>query len=350
MEAYLVIMAGGIGSRFWPLSEKSLPKQFLDILRTNNSLIQNAFYRHLKIFDKEKVFVVTNQIYKDIVKEHLKEIKEENILCEPMRKNTAPCIAFAYKTIEKMDNEDAVMVVVPSDHYIENEILYLETLKKGIKFVKENDCLLTIGIEPTRPETRYGYIQIDLNNKQENVNFLKVKTFIEKPKRELAELFVKSNEFLWNSGIFLWKVRLIKEAYKKYAPEIFYLFEDLFSNEFNNEELLYVYSECPSISVDYAIIEKADNVWVIKGNFKWSDLGTWSSLFDFLPKDENNNIIRGGKVLLNNSNNNYIQLNEKTIAIINNVNNLIIVEKDNKLLISDITKEEELRDIISNLQ
>lgn len=343
-------MAGGIGSRFWPLSKKNLPKQFLDILGTGKTLIRETVDRFKKISNEKNIIIVTNSQYKNLVKEQVPELLEENILLEPIRKNTAPCIAYAYKEIEKRD-ENALMIVSPSDHYIGNENQFLQTINEGINFISNNNALLTIGIKPTRPETGYGYIQINSDQKAKS-NILKVKTFTEKPNLEMANFFLKSGDFYWNSGIFLWSVSAIKQAYEKYLPEVYYLFEDYYKN--NSEEsgengLLYVYSESPAISVDYGIMEKAENVYVIKGNFLWSDLGTWGSLLDYLPKDNNNNIVRADKCIIYNSSNNYIQLPSGKTAIINSVKNLIIVESDNQLLISDLEKEQELRNLVNLL-
>ncbi|MCX7954138.1 MAG: mannose-1-phosphate guanylyltransferase [Bacteroidales bacterium] len=351
MEVYVVIMAGGIGSRFWPLSQKHSPKQFLDILGTGKSLIRETVDRFKKICNEKNIIIVTNSLYENLIKEQIPELPLENILFEPLRKNTAPCIAYAYKEIERR-NKNAIMVVSPSDHYIGNEDLFLETIKEGVNFVANNNCLLTIGIQPTRPETGYGYIQISPDQKAKS-KILKVKTFTEKPNHEMASFFIKSGDFYWNSGIFLWSVSSIKEAYEKHLPEIYFLFEDYFQNISDNKDnngLLYVYSESPSISVDYGIMEKAQNVFVIKGNFTWSDLGTWGSLLEHLPKDSNNNIVRANsKCIIHNSHNNYIQLSNNKTVIVNSVNNLIIVENDNQILISDLNNEQELRNLVNLL-
>jgi mannose-1-phosphate guanylyltransferase len=342
-------MAGGIGSRFWPLSRANYPKQFLDILGTGKTFLQETAERFLPIAPYENMLVVTNQEYKNIVKEQLPEIPEENILLEPIRKNTAPCIAFANAFIAKK-NPNATVITSPADHLILQSDTFINTINEGLEFVSNNDALLTIGIKPSRPETGYGYIQINSDEKSSS-NIMRVKTFTEKPNTELAQFFVKSGEFFWNSGIFIWKLNSIISAFEKHLPDVYHLFDDYFTGENQDKEgLSYVYSECQNISVDYAIMEKANNVYVIKAGFGWSDLGTWGSLFENLTKDKNNNIIRGDHVYVHESSNNFIQLSNGKIAVINGVSNMILVEHENMLLISNKDKEQELKNIVNQIK
>lgn len=348
-NTYIVIMAGGIGSRFWPLSKANFPKQFLDILGTGKTFLQETAERFLPIAPYENMLVVTNQEYKNIVKEQLPEIPEENILLEPIRKNTAPCIAFANAFIAKK-NPNATVITSPADHLILQSDTFINTINEGLEFVSNNDALLTIGIKPSRPETGYGYIQINSDEKSSS-NIMRVKTFTEKPNTELAQFFVKSGEFFWNSGIFIWKLNSIISAFEKHLPDVYHLFDDYFTGENQDKEgLSYVYSECQNISVDYAIMEKANNVYVIKAGFGWSDLGTWGSLFENLTKDKNNNIIRGDHVYVHESSNNFIQLSNGKIAVINGVSNMILVEHENMLLISNKDKEQELKNIVNQIK
>ncbi len=303
--------------------------------------------RFYSICPNENIYIVTNADYKNIVKENLPDIPEENILLEPMRKNTAPCIAFANKLIEKK-NPNANIIVTPSDHLIINTEKFISIIKKGLDFIQNNDALLTIGIKPTRPETGYGYIQINSDEKAKK-EIIKVKTFTEKPNYELAQFFVKSGEFFWNSGIFIWKLSAIDNAFKTHLPDVYHLFEENKNNLNDSKTILYVYTESQNISVDYGIMEKAENVYVIKADFDWSDLGTWGSLFENMPKDTNNNVIHGKNVFIQNSNNNFIHFQDNKIVVINSVSDLIIVEHNNMLLISDKNKEQDIKNIINRI-
>lgn len=348
-NTYVVIMAGGIGSRFWPLSKTSYPKQFLDILGTGKSFLQDTAERFLPICPFENMIIVTNKEYKKIVNKQLPQIPEKNILLEPLRKNTAPCIAYANAFIKKQ-NPNANIVVSPADHLIINNEKFIQIIKAGLDFISSNDVLLTIGIKPTRPETGYGYIQINHDEKKSNL-IMRVKTFTEKPNHELAQFFLKSGDFFWNSGIFIWNIKTIDQAFIKNLPEIYHLFDEFsFSKTEEEKSLSYIYSECPNVSIDYGIMEKANNVFVIKSDFGWSDLGTWRSLFENLNKDPENNIIRGNQIYTQHSTNNFIQLPDNKIAVINGVSNLIIVEHENMLLISDKDKEQEIKNVVNKLK
>lgn len=348
-NTFVVIMAGGIGSRFWPLSQTNYPKQFLDILGTGKTFLQETADRFLPLCPYENMIVVTNAEYKDIVINQLPQVPIENILLEPMRKNTAPCIAYANSVIAKK-NANANIIVSPADHLILNTNKFINIIKSGLDFIAEQSVLLTIGIKPTRPETGYGYIQVNHEEKTSNP-ILKVKTFTEKPNYELAQFFLKSGDFFWNSGIFIWNINTINIAFENHLPEVFHLFDEyLNSKNIDEQGLSYIYSECPNISIDYGIMEKADNVFVIKADFGWSDLGTWGSLFENLPKDKKSNIVRGNHVYVHDSDNNFIQVPNGKIAVINGVSNLIIVEHENMLLISDKNKEQEIKTVVNQIK
>ncbi|HOU98143.1 MAG TPA: mannose-1-phosphate guanylyltransferase [Bacteroidales bacterium] len=348
-NTYVVIMAGGIGSRFWPLSKSTYPKQFLDILGTGKTFLQETAERFLTLCPYENMIIVTNQEYKKIVVEQLPLVPEKNILLEPMRKNTAPCIAYANAFIKNL-NSNANIIVSPADHLILHNDKFIQIIKTGLDFISSNNALLTIGIKPSRPETGYGYIQV--NHDEKNTSpIMSVKTFTEKPNYELAQFFLKSGDFFWNSGIFIWNIKTIDQAFEKNLPEVYHLFNEFSNNPIDNEKSLsYIYSECPNVSIDYGIMEKADNVYVIKSDFGWSDLGTWGSLFENLKKDKENNIIRSKHVYIQNSSNNFIQLPNEKIAVINSVSNLIIVEHENMLLISDKDKEQEIKTLVNQIK
>lgn len=277
-NVYCVIMAGGIGSRFWPLSRTKKPKQFLDILGTGNSLIQQTFKRLTGICPSENIYIVTGKIYRDLVIEQLPEVNPQNILLEPMRRNTAPCIAYANNVIKER-NPNAIVIVAPSDHLILEPERFISTIKTAVNFAENNDALLTIGIKPSRPETGFGYIQISGNVEEGTKDMFKVKTFTEKPNLELAKVFVDSGEFYWNAGIFIWSAKAIYEAFGKYLPKVQALFDENLTPigaSDHQESLANIYTECKNVSIDYGILEKADNVYVICSEFGWSDLGTWS--------------------------------------------------------------------------
>ena len=264
---YCVIMAGGIGSRFWPYSRKNKPKQFLDFFGVGQTLLQQTFERYSKIVPSENIIVITNAEYEGLVKEQLPSLQANQILLEPARRNTAPCIAMASMHIHAI-NPEANMVVAPCDHLVLKEGEFIEAINKGLEFVAQSSQLLTLGIKPNRPETGYGYIQID---EEQGNNFYKVKTFVEKPQLEFAEVFVASDEFYWNSGIFLWNVNTILNAFDTLMPEV--------CPKIKSED----FASCPSISIDYAIMEKAENVSVQLCNFGWADLGTWGALHESSP-------------------------------------------------------------------
>ena len=344
-NVYCVIMAGGIGSRFWPLSRANKPKQFLDILGTGSSLIRQTFYRMLKVCDKENIFVVTGANFQKQVLEHIPEISPNQVLLEPMRRNTAPCIAFANTKIQSI-NKDAVVIVVPSDHLILEQDKFVETINSAIQFASENAALLTIGIKPTRPETGYGYIQTSIRAEGYGKNLYKVKTFTEKPNLELAKVFIETGEFFWNSGIFVWSVNSIIDAFTQHLPDIQNSFNEIISYLGTSDEaskIERVYSECRNISVDYGILEKASNVYVICSEFGWSDLGTWGSLYQNSPKDTNGNAIASSNVITYDVKNSIINVPSDKLVIVQGLEDYIVVESENILLICKKSDEQEIK-------
>lgn len=348
-DNYCVIMGGGIGSRFWPFSRKSLPKQFLDFFGTGRSLLQQTFDRFRKIIPQENIIIVTNEIYKDLVKSQLPELSDEQILLEPLRRNTAPCITWAAYHIQAL-NPKANIVVAPSDHLILKESEFLTAVEKGLQFVSESDKLLTLGIKPNRPETGYGYIQID---DPAGENFYKVKTFTEKPELELAKVFVNSGEFYWNSGLFLWNVSTILKAVKRLLPELHAHLEPGKSVYGTDGEMEFInrhFPECPSISIDFGVMEKADNVYVSLGDFGWSDLGTWSSLYDLSEKDEQHNVVLKSKSLMYDCRDNIVALPEDKLAVISGLEGYLVAESDNVLLICKKDEESAIRKYVNDAQ
>lgn len=333
---FCVIMAGGIGSRFWPYSRKNKPKQFLDFFGTGDTLLQLTFNRYSKIVPKENIFVITNAQYEDLVKEQLPELSENRILLEPTRRNTAPCIAWASSKVKEV-NPNANMIVAPADHLILKENEFIQAISKGLDFVAQSSQLLTLGIKPNRPETGYGYIQIADEKQGE---FYKVKTFVEKPQLEFAQIFVESHEFYWNSGIFLWNVNTILNAFNRIMPEIS-------AKLLNGEE---DFASCPNISIDYGIMEKADNVYVQLCDFGWADLGTWGSLHDASPKDKHQNVIIKGHTLLYDCANNIIALPEGKLAVLQGLENYLVADTDNVLLVCRKDDESTIRRYVNDTQ
>ncbi|MEG0517841.1 MAG: mannose-1-phosphate guanylyltransferase [Bacteroidales bacterium] len=335
---YCIIMAGGIGSRFWPVSRNAMPKQFLDILGTGSSFLQQTFKRFEKIVPAENILIVTSEQYGSLVKEQLPQLRDENILLEPHRRNTAPCIAYAtYKLYKK--NPDATVVVAPCDHLILNEDLFLETIDNALSFAQEHNELFTLGIKPTRPETGYGYIQTN-NSKVRTINgyvSYSVKTFTEKPDKELAKILFESGEFLWNSGIFVWNLKAIKEELEKHLPDIANPFKDGLPYYYTEEEPGYIkgiYEACNGISIDYGVMEKTSKSWVFEASFGWSDLGTWESLYAQSNKDEKNNMIQVGESLIENVNNSIVVSKEKNkLIVIKGLEDYMVVNTDDVLMI-----------------
>lgn len=344
-------MAGGIGSRFWPLSKTSYPKQFIDIFGTGFSLLQQTYSRMQRICPVENILIVTHENYKELVKEQLIGISEENILLEPIRRNTAPCIAYATHKIAKR-NKNARIIVAPSDHLIMMEDKYVDIVKEGLEFVAHNSYLLTLGITPSRPETGYGYIQIDTEESDKKSNIKKVKTFTEKPNIELAKIFCKSGEFLWNSGIFIWSVETISNSFRKHLPEIENLFESIESKFDTKEEkkaVEKIYSQCKSISIDYGIMEKEDDVFVYSANFGWSDLGTWGSLYQHSPKDNNRNGVAANIIKLYDTHECMIHIDKNKTTVIQGLQNYIVVDTPDTLLICKKEEEQRIKEFVNDL-
>lgn len=350
-DNYCVIMGGGIGSRFWPFSRESYPKQFLDFFGSGRSLLQMTFDRFAKIIPVENIYIVTNEQYATLIKEQLPELSQQQILLEPCRRNTAPCIAYAAYHI-KACNPNANIVVAPSDHLILKEEAFLSDVQKGLEFVKHNNALVTLGIKPSRPETGYGYIQ---SSDTLIEDFTKVKTFTEKPNLELAKVFQASGEFFWNSGIFLWNVDAILEAFSKFLPDISARF-DMGKDSFNTEnEKAFIqenFPYCLNISIDYGIMEKADNVYMLCVDFGWADLGTWGSLFDLAKKDERNNaILKKNQAVIYESERNVIALeNADRLVVIQGINDCIIAESGNVLLICKKNDEQRIKQFVADVQ
>lgn len=346
---YCVIMSGGVGSRFWPFSRKTYPKQFLDFFGTGRSLLQQTFDRFNKIIPTENIIIVTNEDYSSLVQEQIPEIKSSQILLEPTRRNTAPCIAWASYHIRAL-NPNANIVVAPSDHLILKESEFLESINKGLKYVSSNTNLLTLGIKPNRPETGYGYIQV-ANHVSDTL--YKVKTFTEKPQLELAKVFVDSGEFYWNSGLFMWNVNSIITAIDEFLPEISSKLsagKDIYATQKENEFIQEAFPACPNVSVDFGIMEKADNVYVSLGDFGWSDLGTWGSLYDLSSKDESNNVTLKGESIFYNSKDNIVVLPKNKLAIVEGLDEYLIAESNNVLLICKKDEEQAIRKYVQDAQ
>ncbi len=346
---YCVIMAGGVGSRFWPLSRKAKPKQFLDILGTGRTLIQQTFDRFKKIIPVENILIVSNEEYADLIAEQLPEIKKDNVLLEPMRRNTAPCIAYSNFKILKT-NPHANIIVAPSDHLILDETDFIDKVSKGLDFVSKQKALLTLGIKPSRPETGYGYIQINPEIVEQHFN--KVKTFTEKPDLKMAKLFVESGEFFWNSGIFIWSLPTILDAFNEYLPEIQSLFSEgvqHFNTPSEKDFIQSLYSKCKNISIDYGIMEKATNVYVMCADFGWSDLGTWGSLYEHQQHDDKANAVTGSRVLTYNTSNCIINVPNNKTVVVQGLDNYIVAESNNVLMICKKEDEQEIRTFVSDV-
>ncbi len=350
-NVFCIIMAGGIGSRFWPLSRNNKPKQFLDILGTGSSLIRQTYFRVSRFCNTENIYIVTSDMYKQQVLEHIPEISEDQVLLEPMRRNTAPCIAYATQKIA-LRNPNACIVVAPSDHLVLNEEAFLKTISTAIDFASFNNALLTIGIKPSRPETGYGYIQIGKQAEKRIPNLFKVKTFTEKPNLDLAQVFLQSGEFYWNSGMFIWSLKSIQEAFVKHLPDIQSLFAESLSFFNTSEEataVASVYSQCNNVSIDYGIMEKAGNVFVICSEFGWSDLGTWGSLFLNSKRDDGNNAIVGKNVVAHNLKDCIVQMPADKLVLLQGLEGYIVVEADGILLICKKDNEQDIKTYLGEI-
>lgn len=340
-------MAGGVGVRFWPYSRNARPKQFLDVLGTGKSLIQSTFDRFLPVCPPENIFVVTHEEHTDIVREQLPQLKPDQILAEPMRKNTAPCIAYASYKIQKI-NPKAVMIVTPADHLILKEAEFLDVVTKAVEEAEADDKLITLGINPTRPETGYGYIQYHA----ENSFAKKVKTFTEKPELTLARKFLESGDFVWNAGIFIWSVSSILKAIQLHLPEMAEIFEEVKGKLGTADEkraIAAAYPQCKSISVDYGIMEKASNVYVCLGDFSWSDLGSWASVHEISEKDEDNNVIRANAMIYE-TRNTIVKGADDRLIVVQGLDGFLVGEFGNVFIVCEKDKEEQFRRFVNDLK
>jgi mannose-1-phosphate guanylyltransferase len=347
---YVAIMAGGIGSRFWPMSRTNMPKQFLDILHTGKTLIQQTFDRYKKLVPNENIYIITSAEYVETVKKQLPALLHENILAEPSRKNTAPCIAYiAFKLLQK--DPQAVMMAAPADNLILETDEFIKTANTAFDFVNHINALVTLGIKPSHPNTGYGYIQHEMAEAAPSIH--KVKTFTEKPNVELAKAFISSGDFLWNAGIFTWKVKTLLTAFEKYLPEMY----DVFAAEkekFNTPEevsaIEQIYPQCTSISIDFGIMEKADNVYVIPASFSWSDLGTWNSAWDNMDKDYFSNAVAGNSVMIVDANNCMVHVPDNKLVLLQGLENYIVVDTKDVLMICKKDQEQEIKEYVADIK
>lgn len=346
---YAIIMAGGVGSRFWPVSTVEFPKQFHDMLGCGVTLLQKTFSRLEQLIPAENILILTNERYNDLVLEQLPMVHSDQILLEPAMRNTAPCILYATLKIQKL-NPNALMVVAPSDHWIEDESSFTEDLQTAFDFCEKQDALMTLGIQPTFPNTGFGYIEFDKNDTNQ---VKKVKQFREKPDYETAKKFLASGNFLWNGGIFIWSVESVLKAFEKFQPKLLALFSEgipVYNTEFESEFIANNYALAENISIDYAVMEDASNVYVLPARFDWNDLGTWGSLHEKLPKDDQENAVVNSKVILENASNNIIRSDSKKIVIIDGLNDYIIVDHEDVLLIYPKSKEQEIKSLIDKVK
>lgn len=344
-------MAGGIGSRFWPASRTSRPKQFLDIMGVGKSLIRLTFERFLALCPASNIFIVTNEMYKGLVKEHLPEISDNQILCEPSRNNTGPCVAYTAFKLHALD-PDANFIVAPSDHIVLRENIFIEALNKALDYTQKHDALCTLGIRPSRPDTGYGYINYDQNQMEvassnDNIGGIyKVKEFTEKPQLDKAKEFVASGDYLWNAGIFIWRSENILKAFDKYANEIHEILgagKEFYNTPGEQAFINQHYPTTPSISVDYAIMENADNIYTIPTDFGWSDLGTWASLHAEGDKDSSGNFIQADNIFLDDVTNCLVRMPKDKMVVLRDLDNYIIVDEGDILMIYPKSKEQEIK-------
>lgn len=352
-NTYCVIMAGGVGSRFWPLSRSAKPKQFLDILGTGKTFIQQTYERFLKVAPKENFVVVTNAKYKDLVMQQLPSLKPEQVLLEPLRRNTAPCLAYALRKI-RLKNPEAKLIVTPSDHLILDHEEFVKQLQNGLQFLESNDALITLGIKPDRPETMYGYIQIKSRKEFQDLdNLYKVKTFTEKPNVEMARIFIDTGEFYWNSGIFISSLSSFLKAFDTFLPEMAQAFEkgDHLLNTGSEEAFIKkTYSECQAISIDYGIMEKAKNVFVLTAEFGWADLGSWGSLYEKTSKDKKGNAVSGDNAMLYDTSNCIVDISDEKVAVIQGLDDYIIAESNDVLMICRRGDEDQIKKFVTDVR
>jgi len=349
-------MAGGVGSRFWPASTEDTPKQFLDILGVGKSLIRLTFERFLNLVPAERILIVTNKKYKNITHEHLPELPEQNILCEPSRNNTGPCVAYTALRLQA-ENPNAIFVTAPSDHVILKEEAFLDKIRQAFSFVENNDAIVTLGIEPTRPDTGYGYIETSCkcegDDEDTSIGVCSVNAFKEKPNREVAQQYLDDGNYLWNAGIFIWKAKELLASFDKNEPGITnVLMEDMTMYNSPDEQAYIdrVYPNTPSISVDYAILERADNVYTIPADIGWSDLGTWNSLHAYLDKDENDTVTLGAQTHLIETSDSIIRTDSDKIVVIKGLDNYIVVDEPGALLIYPKSDEQEIKQVVRDIQ
>jgi mannose-1-phosphate guanylyltransferase len=347
---YVAIMAGGIGSRFWPMSRTAYPKQFLDILNLGRTLIQSTYDRFKKFIPEENIYIVTSEEYVEIVKEQLPDLPIKNIVAEPSRKNTAPCIAYISYKLKEL-NEKGVLICAPADHLITDETGFTKVCLEAMSFVAQHKALITLGIKPTHPNTGYGYIQFEQQPASDNV--YKVKTFTEKPNTELARTFVSSGEFLWNAGIFVWQIQSIVKAFEKHLPEMAELFEAeraQLNTPSEKNTIEKIYPLCSNISIDYGVMEKANNVYIIPSSFGWSDLGTWNSAHENMEKDYLGNAVAGSDVIVIDAKDNMIHVPNNKLVLLQGMNDYIVVDTEDVLLICKKEKEQEIKQYVAEIK
>lgn len=345
---YVLIMAGGVGSRFWPKSRNNFPKQFLDILGIGKSLLQLTYERFQKLCPPENIFIVTNNQYREIILDQIHGITSAQLICEPSRNNTAPCIAYASFKVASL-NSNANIVVAPSDHFILYEDVFIEKLQQALAFTDKNDALVTLGISPTRPDTGYGYIKYEST---EEGGIHKVAQFREKPTLEKAQEFLSEGNYVWNSGIFIWKASSILKALEKFSSEVYSLFksgEALYNTDEERNFIDTNYPTSPNISIDYAVMEQADNVYTIPAEFGWSDLGTWASLYEAAPHTEGNNVVSAEKISIKDTTNSIIHIPSGKLAVIRGLDDFIVVDEGNALLIYPKALEQEIKQVVKEM-
>ncbi len=349
---YCIIMAGGIGSRFWPMSRTAHPKQFMDVLGVGKTLLQQTYERFTRICPPENILVVTNDSYRDLVSKQLPGISTARVLGEPVRRNTAPCIAYATYKIAQED-PDANIVVAPSDHIITKEDEFAGAIRNSLDFTASENSLLTLGIMPNRPDTGYGYIQFREDQCDVKYKVCRVKTFTEKPNLEMAKFFLRSGEFLWNSGIFVWNLKAITAAFEKHLPEVHALFSGgmgKYNTPAEAEFVKNVYTLCTNISIDYGIMEKADNVYVLSADIGWSDLGTWGSLYEHCKKDADGNAVVGSNVMVYDSKGCIVNMPKNKLVVLQGLEDYIVVESDEILLVCRKSDEQQIRQFVNDVK
>lgn len=347
---YVAILAGGIGSRFWPESRQRLPKQFLDLLGTGQSLLQSTYNRFKDLCPKENIYVITHESYVAHVKSHLPELPDKNILAEPSRKNTAPSAAYFSYKIHGLD-PNANIILTPSDHFITDERVFEQQMYEAWDYVSRHDNILSIGIKPTRPETNFGYIQFENTGADEKIH--KVKTFVEKPNLDIARTFLRSGDFLWNSGIFAWNSKAILKVLAQCLPEMNEVFAqaaDVFNTPREHMALEMVYAQCTNVSIDYGIMEKAGNVYMLPSQFGWTDLGTWESVYDYTEKDYLGNAVYGENVMVIDSSECMVKVPDKKLVVLQGLDQYIVVDTPEILLICERNKERQLKEYVAEVK